>query len=125
MGFYRAPKVANWEDSRSLLRHLSTQLNMSWVCIGDLNKITCLGVKSGGPIRPERQMKSFKECLDFCALKDLSFLRLPFTWCNKRFDGCVVWGEAPILLTSFGMLSQSFQAFQPFKDMNNTWVYHS
>ena len=64
---------------------------MLWVCIGDLNEITCLGEKSGGPIKPERQMKKFRECLDFYALKDLSFSRFPFTWCNKHFDGSVVW----------------------------------
>ena len=36
-------------------------------------------------------MQSFSDCLDFCGLKDLGFSGLPFTWCNQRFDGNVVW----------------------------------
>ena len=36
-------------------------------------------------------MQSFSDCLDFCGLKDLGFSGLPFTWCNRRFDGNVVW----------------------------------
>ncbi|XP_075665270.1 uncharacterized protein LOC142634918 [Castanea sativa] len=90
-GFYEAPEVANWEDSWSLLRHLSSQLDLPWVCIGDFNEITRLGEKSGGLIRPESQMQSFRECLDFCALKDLGFSGLPYTWSIRHFDGPIVW----------------------------------
>ena len=54
MGFYRAPEVANREDSWTLLRHLANQMNMSWVYIKDFNKITWLNEKSGGAIREER-----------------------------------------------------------------------
>ncbi|KAL4654499.1 hypothetical protein ACB092_01G383700 [Castanea dentata] len=91
LGVDRAPEVANREDSWSLLRHLSSQLDLPWVCIGDFNEIARLGEKSGGPIRLESQMRSFRECLDFCALKDLGFSGLPYTWSNRRFDGSIVW----------------------------------
>ena len=47
--------------------------------------------KSGGAIRPDKQMQDFKDCQDFCGLKDLGFTGLPFTWCNKRFDGDLIW----------------------------------
>ena len=36
-------------------------------------------------------MQLFKECLDFCGLKDLGVSGLPYTWCNRRFDGNVIW----------------------------------
>ena len=36
-------------------------------------------------------MQSFRDCLDFCGLKYLGYSGLPFTWCNGRFDGNVVW----------------------------------
>ena len=36
-------------------------------------------------------MQSFRDCLDFCGLKYLGYSGLPFTWCNRRFDGNVVW----------------------------------
>lgn len=51
--FCGAPEVANREDSWSLLRHLGTQLDLPWVCIGDLNEITRLEEKFGGVIHPE------------------------------------------------------------------------
>ena len=36
-------------------------------------------------------MQDFKDCQDFCGLKDLGYTGLPFTWCNMRFDGSLVW----------------------------------
>ena len=62
---YEAPEVVNREDSWSLLRHLGSQFEMPWVCIGDFHEII---EKLGGPIRPEKQMQSFRDCLDFCGL---------------------------------------------------------
>ncbi|XP_075633927.1 uncharacterized protein LOC142606466 [Castanea sativa] len=72
-GFYGALEVANWKDS--------------W----RFNKITKLGEKSGGAIRPEFQMQNFRDCLDVCGFKDLGFSGLPYTWCNRRFSGQVIW----------------------------------
>ena len=81
--FYGALEVANREDSWSLLRHLGSQFEMSWVCIGDFKEITRLEEKLGGPICPKKQMQSFRDCLDFYSLKDLGFSGLPFTWSSK------------------------------------------
>ena len=36
-------------------------------------------------------MQGFRDCLDVCGLKDLGFTGLPFTWCNRRYDGIVIW----------------------------------
>ncbi|KAK7815274.1 hypothetical protein CFP56_001838, partial [Quercus suber] len=36
-------------------------------------------------------MQVFRDCLDFCGFKDIGFSGLPFTWCNNRFDGLLVW----------------------------------
>ena len=83
--------MANREDSWTLLRHLATQTNLPWVCLGDFNEITRLEEKLGRVPRAENQMQSFCDCLDFCGLKDLGFSGLPFTWCNRRFEGNVVW----------------------------------
>ena len=49
------------------------------MCIGDFNEITKMEEKSGGAIRPDKQMQDFKDCQDFCRLKDLGFTSLPFT----------------------------------------------
>ena len=68
--FYGAPKVANREDSWTVLHHLGSQLNLPWVCFGDFNEITRIQEKFGGCIRPESQMQGFRDCLDVCRLKD-------------------------------------------------------
>ena len=52
--------MANQEDSWLVLRHLSSQFNLSWVYIRDFNEIK-LGQKSGGAIRPENQMQNFRD----------------------------------------------------------------
>ena len=61
------------------------------MCIGDFNEITKMEEKLGGAIRPDKQMQDFKDCQDFCRLKDLGFTGLPFTWCNKHFGGDLIW----------------------------------
>ena len=76
-GFYGAPEVANREDSWLILRHLASQFHLPWLCIGDFNEITKIEEKSGGAIRPEKQMQEFRDCQDFCGLKDLGFSGLP------------------------------------------------
>ncbi|XP_075663122.1 uncharacterized protein LOC142632636 [Castanea sativa] len=90
-GFYGSPEVANREDSWTVSRHLGSQFSMLWVCIEDFIEITRIQEKSGGCIRPESQMQGFRDCLDVCGLKDLGFSGLPFTWCNRRYDGPVTW----------------------------------
>lgn len=36
-------------------------------------------------------MQQFRDSLDFCVLKDLGFLGLPYTSSNWRFDGQMIW----------------------------------
>lgn len=61
------------------------------MCIGDFNEITRAEEKSGGAIRSEKQMQDFRDCLDFCGLKDLGYSSLPFTWCNRRYNQGLGW----------------------------------
>ena len=75
-GFYRAPKVANQEDSLSILHHLASQLDLPWLCIGDFNETTKVEEKFGCAIRPEKQMQDFRDCQDFYGFKDLGFSSL-------------------------------------------------
>ena len=67
------------------------KFDLPWVCMGDFNEITSLEEKLGGALRSDRQMQMFRDCLDFCGFKDIGFTGLPFTWCNNRFDGPLVW----------------------------------
>lgn len=53
-GFYGDPDTTNWESSWSLLRQLSHQFNLPWVCMGDFNDILLAEEKQGWLNRPER-----------------------------------------------------------------------
>ena len=99
-GFYEAPEAANQEDSWSVLCHLASQFNLPWVCISNFNEIAKVKVKLGRAIQPEKQMQDFRDCQDFYRLKDLGYTGLPFTWCNKHFDGDLIWVQLDRALAS-------------------------
>ena len=61
------------------------------MCLGDFNEILLAEKKQGWLDQPERQMKSFRDALDYCKFKDLGFNGFPSTWCNKRPNGHNVW----------------------------------
>jgi len=71
--------VANREDSWLVLRHLSSQFILPWVCIGDFNEITKLSEKLGGAIRSEFKCKILGIVWMCCGLKDLGYSGLPYT----------------------------------------------
>lgn len=54
------------------------------MAIGDFNEIILAEEKQRDLDRPEAQMQSFRDALDFCRLKDLGFNGFLFTWCNRR-----------------------------------------
>ena len=90
-GFYGNPITANREHSWALLKHLCLKMDIPWLCMGDFNEIIKAEEKKGGANRRERQMREFREALDFCGFRDLGFVGNPFTWCNNQFDGEVTW----------------------------------
>ena len=90
-GFYGDPETANWENSWSMLRRLSSRFTLPSVCIGDFNEILYADEKQGWLDRPERQMLGFCDALDFCKLKDLGYNGYPFTWCNRHLGNQNVW----------------------------------
>lgn len=57
---------------------------MPWVVFGDFNEITQSDEKLGWLDREAEQMQKFRDCLSFCGLTDLGFVRQRFTWCNGR-----------------------------------------
>ena len=52
-GFYEDPDTANQENSQGLLRVLSHQFNLPWVCMGDFNEILFANEKMGWLDRPK------------------------------------------------------------------------
>ena len=90
-GFYGNPVTANREHSWALLKHLCLKMDLPWMCVGDFNEIVKAEEKMGGALRRERQMREFREVLDFCGFRDLGFVGSPFTWCNNHPDEGVTW----------------------------------
>ncbi|XP_030936513.1 uncharacterized protein LOC115961727 [Quercus lobata] len=71
------------EESWRLLEELSTRSDLPWICIGDFNEIMHEREKEGGNIRPEWQMKNFREAVNQCNLRDIGYIGPNFTWCRR------------------------------------------
>jgi hypothetical protein len=63
----RDKKWKTWK----LLRILSQQSNISWLCLGDFNEILYNHEKKGGPARAQYQIENFSMALYDCVLRDL------------------------------------------------------
>ncbi|KAH0697937.1 hypothetical protein KY289_015419 [Solanum tuberosum] len=65
-------------------------MDIPWCTIGDFNVITNIEEKL---VVMHYNMKSFEfiSVIEACGLIDLSFTRLPFTWCNQRAAQARVW----------------------------------
>lgn len=53
---------------------------------GDFNEVLFEGEKRGGNGCDLGSISGFPDSIDCCALKDLGYSRIPFTWSNKRGD---------------------------------------
>ena len=62
--------------------------------------------KSGGPARLEIRCEVVGSVWIFCALKDLGYSRLPYTWNNCHFDSPVVWMRLDHALASSNWLQK-------------------
>ena len=65
-GFYGHPETRKRGESWALLESLSRRSNLPWVCMGDFNEIMYAKEKIGGGIRPEGQMRYFREVINKC-----------------------------------------------------------
>ncbi|XP_073355415.1 uncharacterized protein [Aegilops tauschii subsp. strangulata] len=66
------------------LRELKEKSDLPWTIVGDFNEAVWQFEHFSLTPRAERQMESFREALDDCALTDLGFSGVPFTYDNKR-----------------------------------------
>ena len=90
-GFYGASKIVNWEDSWSLLRYLSTQIDCRGSILGISMKLQDWRRSVGELFGLRNRCKISMIALIFCGFKDLGFTGLPFTSCNRRYEGLLVW----------------------------------
>ena len=78
--FYGEPDTRNRHESWAKLRRLKSKYTLSWLCVGDFNKITKIDEKFGGRFKPMSQMEAFRDVLDECEFKDLGFVGGKYTW---------------------------------------------
>lgn len=67
-----------------MLRYLSTQSDLPWLCAGDFNEILKMEEKCGGPPRSRGQIEAFRKAVEDLSIMDIGFLGPEFTWCNGR-----------------------------------------
>ena len=73
-GFYGWPETHKHHESWELLRQLNQKFTLPWLCVGDFNKILKSHEKKGRRLRPENQIRDFREALDECGFADLGYV---------------------------------------------------
>lgn len=81
---YGYPEVAKHSETWDLLWSLKSRDKVSQLVVGNFNEIFPLDEKRGGRLRPEKQIVDFHQVLTNCDLRDLGFIRPPFTQSNRR-----------------------------------------
>lgn len=83
-GFYGAPRAENRHHSWRFMRTLNAIQHQAWICVGDFNE-TLYGTEHfSRAARPEWQMRAFREVVDECALQDLGWAGVEYTWDNRQ-----------------------------------------
>ena len=83
IGFYGDQKMSKREESWALIRNLNSKCKLPWVIIGDFNEFLHAKKKERGNVRPEGQMKVFRDIIDSCGLRDMGYIRSDFNWSRR------------------------------------------
>ena len=105
-GFYGEPETHKRHESWDLLRRLTQQNSLPWLCAGDFNEIVKQSEKLGGRIRPLGQMQLFRDVLDECGFVDLGFKGSSFTWSKHYRNGVSIWERLDRALASYEWLAK-------------------
>ena len=82
-GFYGNPETSKRDESWALIKNLSSKCELPWVIIGDFNELLHANEKEGGNVRPEGQMKVFRDAIDSCELREMGYSGSDFTWSRR------------------------------------------
>lgn len=84
MGFCGHLETHRRKESWRFLDTLNCQIHLSWLCVGDFNKILSAEENLRGASRPQQQMEAFRNIVNKCGFKDMGFSGVEFTWCNQQ-----------------------------------------
>uniref|UniRef100_A0A2N9HAL6 Reverse transcriptase domain-containing protein n=1 Tax=Fagus sylvatica TaxID=28930 RepID=A0A2N9HAL6_FAGSY len=94
MEAFNFPDSSRRLESWSLLKSLGNQNSLPWVCVGDFNEIVSRSEKEGGSLRPEWQMRNFRDALADARLSSLPTLDthpVNHGYIRKRFRFEAMW----------------------------------
>ncbi|XP_075649855.1 uncharacterized protein LOC142620359 [Castanea sativa] len=91
--FYGHPETSKREEFWELMRQLHVSHSLPWLLIGDFNEILHSDEYWGSGSRPFHQIAEFTRVVDDCSLIDLGYRGPKFTWCNRRFEGNLVYAR--------------------------------
>ncbi|KAM0859687.1 hypothetical protein ACQ4PT_047052 [Festuca glaucescens] len=83
-GFYGAPRAEDRHHSWRSLRTLHWIEHSAWLCVGDFNETLYASEHFSRALRPEWQMRAFREVLEDCSLVDLGWSGVEYTWDNGQ-----------------------------------------
>ncbi|XP_074318903.1 uncharacterized protein LOC141655738 [Silene latifolia] len=122
-GFYGWSAVQDRHLSWQQLRLLAAADSGPWLCMGDFNEILFATEMKGGGERPQWQMNNFREAVDDCGLRDVTFEGHPFT-----FDNGQVGADNRQSRIDRAMVTENWQDLYPYArliHMTKEWSDHS
>ncbi|XP_060967734.1 uncharacterized protein LOC133035666 [Cannabis sativa] len=90
-GFYGEPNRSLRFKSWQLITTLSTESQLPWCIIGDINNVGNQNEKKGGRPYPSSLIEGFQHVLQSCDLVDMELKGHPYTW--ERGKGSENWVE--------------------------------
>lgn len=81
---YGEPRVEDRHLMWSLMQDLCARSDVPWLVVGDFNECMWDFEHFSSTARAPVQMQSFRDVLETCALADLGFSGVPYTYDNKR-----------------------------------------
>lgn len=71
-GIYGEPRTGLRDKTWSVIRYLSAQTNLPWLCAGDFNEVPLASKQLGQNVRSPAQMERFRECVECVGFKTLA-----------------------------------------------------
>lgn len=81
---YESPMATYRQHLWEYLLQLGNLVDIPWLMLGDFNQILHPSEKKGGSLVSSSRMAAFMEVVTQCAMIDLGFSGLCFTWTNFR-----------------------------------------